>query len=180
MKLPEKIVTLRKARGLSQEALAEQLGVSRQAVSRWEQGSAQPDAGNLFQLSRLFQVSADYLLDDALDQPPQPAASPAADPLKKRRLAGMILAAAGLLGNLVIYILSRAVEVMVPYITYNQGVTWYNWDSNHTGHSWKYFIQTYDLELLTALCCLLLVGGAVLFLASWPPAREKVARFFDH
>ena len=43
MKLPEKIVTLRKGRGLSQEALAEQLGVSRQAVSRWEQGSAQPD-----------------------------------------------------------------------------------------------------------------------------------------
>ena len=54
MKLPEKIVTLRKGRGLSQEALAEQLGVSKQAVSRWEQGSAQPDAGNLFQLSRLF------------------------------------------------------------------------------------------------------------------------------
>ena len=38
MKLPEKLVTLRKQRGLSQEALAEQLGVSRQAISRWEQG----------------------------------------------------------------------------------------------------------------------------------------------
>ena len=38
MKLPEKIVALRKSRGLSQEALAEQLGVSRQAVSRWEGG----------------------------------------------------------------------------------------------------------------------------------------------
>ena len=178
MKLPEKIVTLRKARGLSQEALAEQLGVSRQAVSRWEQGSAQPDAGNLFQLSRLFQVSADYLLDDALDQPPQPAASPAADPLRKRRLAGILLAAAGLLGNLVIYILSRAVAVMVPVITYEQGVTWYNWSSDHTGHSWKFFIQTYDLELLTALFCLLLAAGVILFLVSWPPVRTKVSRFF--
>ena len=37
MKLPEKLVTLRKARGLSQEALAEQLGVSRQAVSCWRE-----------------------------------------------------------------------------------------------------------------------------------------------
>ena len=180
MKLPEKIVTLRKGRGLSQEALAEQLGVSRQAVSRWEQGSAQPDAGNLFQLSRLFQVSADYLLDDALDQPPQPAASPAADPLRKRRLAGILLAAAGLLGNLVIYILSRAVAVMVPVITYEQGVTWYNWSSNHTGHSWKFFIQTYDLELLTALFCLLLAGGVLLFLASWPPLRARMSRCFHH
>lgn len=171
-------MTLRKSRGLSQEALAEQLGVSRQAVSRWEQGSAQPDAGNLFQLSRLFQVSADYLLDDALDQPPQPAASPAADPLRKRRLAGILLAAVGLLGNLVIYILSRAIAVMVPVITYEQGVTWYNWSSEHTGHSWKYFIQTYDLELLTALFCLLLVGGAILFLTSWPPIRAKASRFF--
>ena len=179
MKLPEKIVTLRKSRGLSQEALAEQLGISRQAISRWEQGSAQPDAGNLFQLSRLFQVSADYLLDDALDQPPQPAASPAADPLKKRRLAGIILAAAGLLGNLVIYILSRAVAVMVPVITCEQGVTWYNWSSDHTGHSWKYFIQTYDLELLTALFFLLMAVGILLFLAFWPPVRTRAARLFN-
>lgn len=179
MKLPEKIVTLRKSRGLSQEALAEQLGISRQAISRWEQGSAQPDAGNLFQLSRLFQVSADYLLDDALDQPPQPAASPTADPLKKRRLAGIILAAAGLLGNLVIYILSRAVAVMVPVITYEQGVTWYNWSSDYTGHSWKYFIQTYDLELLTALFFLLMAAGILLFLAFWPPVRTRAARLFN-
>ena len=180
MKLPEKIVTLRKSRGLSQEALAEQLGVSRQAVSRWEGGSAQPDAGNLFQLSRLFRVSADYLLDDSLDQPPQPAAPPAADPLGKRRLAGIVLAAAGLLGILTTYILSRAVAVMVPTITYEQGVTWYHWDSSHTDHSWRYFIQTYDLELLTALCFLLLAGGIILFLASWPPARARITRFFDH
>ena len=174
MKLPEKLVALRKGRGLSQEALAERLGVSRQAISRWEQGSSQPDAGNLFQLSRLFQVSADYLLDDTLEQPAQPAASPVTDPLKKRRLVGLLLAADGLLGNLVIYILSRAIAVPVPFVTYDQGVTWYNWDSSRTDHSWKYFIQTYDLELLTVLFCLLLVGGAALFLVSWPPVRAKL------
>ena len=45
MKLSEKIIRLRKGRGLSQEELAERLEVSRQAVSRWESGTALPDAG---------------------------------------------------------------------------------------------------------------------------------------
>lgn len=47
MRLSEKIVQLRKEQGLSQEELAERLGLSRQAVSRWESGTALPDAGNL-------------------------------------------------------------------------------------------------------------------------------------
>ena len=64
MKLAEKIVTLRKQNGLSQEALAEHVGVSRQAVSRWEMGTALPDASNLLQLSKLFEVSTDYLLNE--------------------------------------------------------------------------------------------------------------------
>lgn len=64
MKLCEKIVTLRKAKGMSQENLAEKLNVSRQAVSRWEVGSAMPDAANLLQISKLFGVTADYLLND--------------------------------------------------------------------------------------------------------------------
>ena len=62
--LRDEAAALRRARGLSQERLAEQLQVSRQAVSRWENGSALPDASNVFQLSKLFGVSADYLLDD--------------------------------------------------------------------------------------------------------------------
>ena len=65
MKFSEKILLLRKNAGLSQEALAEQLHLSRQAVSRWESGSAMPDAANILQLSRLFGVSADRLLDDS-------------------------------------------------------------------------------------------------------------------
>ena len=64
MRLAEKIVGLRKSRGMSQEELAEKLGVSRQAISRWEQGTAMPDASNILQLSRLFGTTADYLLND--------------------------------------------------------------------------------------------------------------------
>ncbi len=69
MKLSEKIFTLRKEKGLSQEELAEKLNVSRQAVSRWEGGSALPDATNVLQLSKLFEVSADYLLNDDYERP---------------------------------------------------------------------------------------------------------------
>ena len=64
MKLSDKMVKLRKTNGLSQEDLAEKLNVSRQAISRWEGGSAQPDATNILQLSKLFGVTADYLLND--------------------------------------------------------------------------------------------------------------------
>ncbi len=64
MQLPDKILALRKARNMSQEDLASSLGVTRQTVSRWEVGSALPDAENLLQLSMLFDVSADYLLRD--------------------------------------------------------------------------------------------------------------------
>lgn len=65
MNLSEKIVMHRKSAGLSQEELAEKLNLSRQAVSRWESGTAMPDAGNILQLSKLFGITADYLLNDA-------------------------------------------------------------------------------------------------------------------
>lgn len=64
MRLSDKIVRLRKEKGWSQETLAEKLNVSRQAVSRWEGATAQPDASNILQLSKLFGVTADYLLNE--------------------------------------------------------------------------------------------------------------------
>ena len=64
MKFYEKLTTLRKGAGMSQEELAEKLEVSRQAVSRWEAGNTLPDAGNLLRLSDLFSVSVDALLRD--------------------------------------------------------------------------------------------------------------------
>ena len=59
MKLSDKIVGLRKSNGMSQEDLAEKLDVSRQAISRWESGAAMPDANNILQLSKLFDVTTD-------------------------------------------------------------------------------------------------------------------------
>lgn len=63
MNLPEKLYELRKAAGLSQEELAEKLGVSHQAVSKWESGAALPELAKLGELSRIFGVSVDELLN---------------------------------------------------------------------------------------------------------------------
>ena len=65
MKLPEKILYCRKRAGLSQEALAERLGVSRQAVSKWETGEALPETGKLAALAAELGVSVDWLLSEA-------------------------------------------------------------------------------------------------------------------
>lgn len=67
VKLNEKIVSLRKKKGLSQQDLAEALDVSRQAVSRWETGVAVPSSENLKFIGNLFDVSLDYLLADDVE-----------------------------------------------------------------------------------------------------------------
>ena len=64
MTFSEKIINLRKAHGWSQEDFAEKLNVSRQAISRWENDGAFPDALNILQISKLFGVTTDYLLND--------------------------------------------------------------------------------------------------------------------
>jgi transcriptional regulator with XRE-family HTH domain len=62
MNIGEKIQQLRKANNLSQEQLAVQLEVSRQAVSKWELNESTPDTDKIILISRIFSVSTDYLL----------------------------------------------------------------------------------------------------------------------
>lgn len=68
MKLYEKIAVERKKCGLSQETLAEKIGVSRQAVSKWETGDALPEITKLKALAECFGVTVDYLLDEEADE----------------------------------------------------------------------------------------------------------------
>lgn len=62
LEIATRLVELRKANKLSQEALAEKLGISRQAVSKWERAEASPDTDNLIALAKLYHVSLDELL----------------------------------------------------------------------------------------------------------------------
>ena len=68
MILADKIVVERKKNGWSQEELANQLGVSRQAVSKWESAGAIPDLQRILQISKVFGVSTDYLIKDELEE----------------------------------------------------------------------------------------------------------------
>ena len=107
MKLCEKLYELRRAAGLSQEELAERLNVSRQAVSKWENGAAQPELSKLVELSRLYGVIVDVLLSleeaekaetgpDAPTDAPAPAQPSlgASEPKKTLRLKLLLGAAA--------------------------------------------------------------------------------------
>ena len=62
IEVANKLVKLRKENGLSQEELASKLGISRQAVSKWERAEASPDTDNLICLAKLYNVSLDDLL----------------------------------------------------------------------------------------------------------------------
>ena len=81
MELYEKLYELRRASGMSQEELAEKLGVSRQAVSKWESGATQPELPKLIELSKIYQVSVDALLSLEHAKEPQDSspAAPAAE-----------------------------------------------------------------------------------------------------
>ncbi len=68
MILADKIMDLRKRNGWSQEELANQLGVSRQAVSKWESAASVPDLNKIIKMSEVFDVSTDYLLKDAIER----------------------------------------------------------------------------------------------------------------
>ena len=98
MTLGESIYYYRKKAGLSQEALAEQVGVSRQAVSRWELDDATPEVAKLKTLAEAFGVTVDQLLSGEEPQPPQEepyrapgqAAQAPRGPSDWERLPGMV------------------------------------------------------------------------------------------
>lgn len=104
MTFSEKLYTLRKSKGLSQEQLAEKLNVSRQAVSKWESGAAVPETEKLIAISVFFGVSMDYLVKDGA---PQKSTQPAA---KKTLLPGLILT----IGGAVCMILFGLISMFAP------------------------------------------------------------------
>lgn len=68
MAISEKIYMLRKKSGLSQEQLAEQLNVSRQAISKWESGQSIPESDKLLAISQYFNITLDFLMKDDTEQ----------------------------------------------------------------------------------------------------------------
>ena len=113
MSFAKKMIELRKQQDLSQQDLADRLGVSRQAISRWETGAVQPLADSVKSLAQVFQVSTDYLLNDDLDTPTppptaQPAPTPQEEPTPTRKHRKWLLALAALAAAAVLVLVTAA------------------------------------------------------------------------
>jgi transcriptional regulator with XRE-family HTH domain len=98
MTLSEKIYYYRKKMGKSQEGLAEELGVSRQAVSKWETGESEPEIGKLRALASVFGVTVDFLLSD---EDPREDATPAEEAPRETGARTWVDALPGVLRQLV-------------------------------------------------------------------------------
>ena len=113
MSLAKKMIELRRQQNLSQQELADRLGVSRQAISRWETGAVQPTADSVRGLAQVLQVSTDYLLNDELDDPtpprsPQPEPTPQEEPKPARKRRKWLLALAALVAVALLVLVTAA------------------------------------------------------------------------
>lgn len=92
IKLADRLVELRKEHKLSQEALAEKLGLSRQSISKWERAEASPDTDNLIALAEVYGVTLDELLGNnepkAENTEPQPTPQPKEKQLSAKQIKG--------------------------------------------------------------------------------------------
>lgn len=106
MKFSEKIIQARKAKALTQEDLAEAVGVSRQAVSKWETEEAKPDLDKLVSICKVLDLSMDYL---CLDKQPEVTVELPPQPAKTNHIRSLILGACiGMVAVLLIGLLAMS------------------------------------------------------------------------
>lgn len=153
MTIGEKLKILRRQHGLTQEQLAEKLGVSRQALSKWESDASVPDTENIIRLAHLFDITTDHLL---LDAPPSP---PAPVPPRRRtlRIIGWCTVGFAALNAFVLSLLNSffPTDYLIP-----EGGDLYMIAA--TG--FEGFIRTHRLEWLLAVILLSFLTGVVLLL----------------
>lgn len=168
MTLFEKIKLLRRRSGLTQEQLAERIGVTRQALSKWETGDAAPDTANVIQLARLFSVTTDSLLLDDLEpasSAPEPAAPP---PSRALPIAGWCLCILSALGLLTLGILSSVFPVHMSIAAAGDLY------SEVANDGISAFLRYHNLIWLAVLLGLmLLAGAAVLVCHRFSRKRER-------
>ena len=169
MTLGEKILTLRKTRGWSQEDLAGRIGVTRQALSRWESDAAVPDTVNVVQMADLFGVSCDYLLRDGWteDRPDLPTGGKA----KEQRIVAWVVTALGAVGTLTTLILG----CLLPC---ESGAAASGWLADLKVEIIRWFTvwEQYHLLWLPLLFWLMLAWGIVLL--HFEEVKKEVTDFF--
>ena len=113
MTFGDKLSKLRKEKNLTQEQLAEILGVSRQSVSKWESDTAYPETEKLISLANLFECSTDYLLKDNYEKQSEVSKSVAQRPANHQRIIGYILLTVSLIAAVLILLLAKDEESLL-------------------------------------------------------------------
>lgn len=169
MTMGEKILNMRKARGWNQEELAERIGVTRQAVSRWESGAAKPDADKIIAICDLFGVSADYLLRDQYSgeesgvQPEKQPVTAFGAKVQSLTLRQWSALGAAMAGGLVLVVLK------LIYIFKDTNYSYHNGYAHYQG--FQAFLRTEELFFIWFIAMLAFVGG-LMFLLVWPMIRK--------
>lgn len=180
MTIGEKILKLRKARGWSQEQLADRVGVSRQAVSRWESDSAKPDADNIIVLCDLFGISADYLLRDDYSGEQKPAMVSQVEPARqvnvKRKLLQIYAAWSAIALFALKFMSSVSPKVYVSRKMLESGeiIT-----SQHVVGGLLGFVMYYNLEWFLILILIGIAVGIVMIWQGNPVLREKIQNLWN-
>ena len=171
MTIGEKILNLRKARGWSQEELADRVGITRQAVSRWEAGTAKPDADKIIAICDLFGISADYLLRDAERKSAAEERDEAelSKPKTGKPLKNIISWCAVGFSAVTLFLLkllsSLDPKAIVASVIEEVGNGVVGYSPGYSGFAG--YIKYYNLEWLVWMAVLVGVGGGAVLLVRW-------------
>lgn len=150
MQLGEKIQTLRKQKGMSQEQLALQLDVSRQSISKWELNQSIPDIDKIILLSDFFHVTTDYLLKDRSMEEKEKTVELVKVEKNNTKWLGMACIFFSTLGFFIIWLLSKI---------YPAPIVHYNPESKTWNVGLENFIWVHSLENFMNILCLALIIG---------------------
>ncbi|PWM43662.1 MAG: XRE family transcriptional regulator [Clostridia bacterium] len=167
MTFGEKLQKLRKVKGWTQEELAQKITVSRQALSKWELGAAIPDTENVLQISKLFGVSTDYLLNDEYESDSDIPAVKVESSILTQKYTGKIHA---IIGGIISVI--SAVGLLIIGILSSKAVVNYPETEKYTTskHGLEALFELYNIEWLFVLCIILFFIG--LLIAFYPKLRS--------
>ena len=173
MTFGEKLQKLRKAKGWTQEDLAAQISISRQALSKWEQGAVDPDTENVLQISKIFGVSTDYLLNDDYESDSDiPAVHTTTETLAKnyksrtQAIIGACISCVGLVAFVVLYIVGMYSPVTYPSPN----------GTDHVVSGFGVFVSANRLEWGVGLCIMAVIAGVVVALSAFVRQRKKTAK----
>lgn len=175
MVLGEKLQNLRKAKGYTQEQLAEAADISRQTLSKWELGTAKPDADNIVVMRKIFGVSTDYLLiDDYESDEDIPAVRQNSNRIsavykkRMRLVTGAVISGISLIGLLLLTVIGSVIEASHTGIFIDSGSKTYRGVIG--------FLKFYRIEWLFILLIITALSGAAIIIITLTSKKFKKDR----